>query len=424
LTGGEYFVLEHNVFGRPSGYNDVIDFSDCRRPGPVLELYGNTFTGGGDDGLDLDGCDAHIEGNTFMHFHKANGTSSTSNAVATGVYNGYSPTIVAARNVFVDNDHGVLLKESSVLVAENNVFSGNRIAAVNFGEWPDRTVDPGKGARLDGNIFWNNGLTFENLSAQEGKPDPVIVMNRCIAPEDLHSLGTGNIDADPGFINPEAADFRLDPDSPARGTGPNGLDMGADVPAGASISGEPDSVSNSTAAVLTVGGPGITSYRYSVNGTGGPWWPERTVADESTIELSNLAEGSAVTVYVMGRNSAGRWQTNPPMTASRTWKVERTANGVADRNAAGKPFSFALRQNAPNPFNSTTLIEFELPASGPVDLEVFDCNGRKTATLISGILGPGMHRIAWDGRDMASGLYACRLRSSREMRTIKMMLLR
>jgi len=90
LRDDEYLVLRGNTFGRTSGYNDVIDFSDCRRPGPVLEVYDNVFTGGSDDVLDMDGCDAHIEGNVFMNVHKSNTTTSTSNVLATGVYSGYS----------------------------------------------------------------------------------------------------------------------------------------------------------------------------------------------------------------------------------------------------------------------------------------------------------------------------------------------
>jgi hypothetical protein len=133
LRDAEYLILDGNTFGRPSGYNDVIDFSDCRRPGPMFEAYGNVFTGGGDDALDLDGCDAHIEGNVFMNFHKANGSSSTSNALATGVFNGYSPTIVVTRNVFVNNDHAVLLKEDVFMRADNNVFVNCVHGAINFG---------------------------------------------------------------------------------------------------------------------------------------------------------------------------------------------------------------------------------------------------------------------------------------------------
>jgi len=98
---------------------------------------------------------------------------------------------VVARNVFVNNDRAVLLKEDCYMRAENNVFVNCKYGAINYGEWPDRTVDPGKGAYLDGNIFWNNASAFENQFAQPGKKDPVIVMNRCVVSQDLHYLGPG-----------------------------------------------------------------------------------------------------------------------------------------------------------------------------------------------------------------------------------------
>jgi hypothetical protein len=417
LTGDEYLILRKNVFGRPSGYNDVIDFSDCRRPGPVFEVYDNLFLGGSDDGLDLDGCDAHIEGNRFQNFHKANTTASTSNALATGAYNGYSPTIFVARNVFTDNDHAVILKENSAMVAENNVFANCSAAAVNFGEWPYRTVDPGRGAVLDGNIFWNNASTFENPAAQPGKTDPTIVVNRCIIPAEWNGLGSGNLDADPLFTD----DYRLSEGSPAAGAGPNGLDMGAFVPAGASISGEPDSVTNRTDASLTVGGPGITAYRYSLMGPSGPWDGDYAIEDDPVIRLSGFEDGDTVQITVRGMNSAGRWQTDPEVAISKPWTVRTLPNGVG--TAAG-PFSFRLFQNRPNPFNPVTVLEFELPAQERVSLIVYDAAGREAARLASGRYSAGRFRVVWDAREFPSGLYTACLRAGDYTKTIKMTLVK
>ena len=70
LTNDSFLVLEGNIFGTTTGYSDVIDFTGGQRPGPIIQLYNNIFLGGSDDGLDLDGTDAHIEGNVFMHFHQ------------------------------------------------------------------------------------------------------------------------------------------------------------------------------------------------------------------------------------------------------------------------------------------------------------------------------------------------------------------
>ena len=80
----------------------------------------------------------------------------------------------------------------------------------------------------------------------------------------------------------------------------------------------------------------------------------------------------------------------------------------------GVPAEFSLRQNYPNPFNPSTTIEFSLASAGDVSLTIYDMLGRTVATLVSGVLAPGTHRVRWDGtgesgRSVSSGAYLCRL---------------
>ncbi|HPC94819.1 MAG TPA: lamin tail domain-containing protein [Sedimentisphaerales bacterium] len=319
LTGDEQLVFERCTFGTATGYNDVIDFAGAQRPGPVVQIYDSVFLGGGDDGPDLDGADAHLEGNVFVHFRRNQGGDSTSNAIATGRDGDRATDLCLVRNLFVDNDHAVLVKEDGFLRAEHNTFVNTGIAAISFGE-PDRSPprSPGRGAYMAGNIFWNNAAMFEHFF-EEPLPDygPTdLVVDASILPAVWHDLGVGNIDVDPLFVS--ANDYHLKPMSAAVASGPFGLDMGAYVPGGAAITGEPSGTTYRTDAILTVGGPGITDYVYSVNSPSGPWSEERPV--DVPIELTGLQDGQSYTVYVRGRNSAGRWQEQP--NASRTWTVD------------------------------------------------------------------------------------------------------
>ncbi len=85
---------------------------------------------------------------------------------------------------------------------------------------------------------------------------------------------------------------------------------------------------------------------------------------------------------------------------------------------------FSLLQNYPNPFNPNTAIEFSVPAEGVVDLSVFNLNGQKVATLISGNVSAGSHRVDWNGTAAATGVYFYRLQMGTQVMTRKMLLLK
>ena len=96
---------------------------------------------------------------------------------------------------------------------------------------------------------------------------------------------------------------------------------------------------------------------------------------------------------------------------------------------AEPPQNFELFQNYPNPFNPTTNIEFLLPRSGQVKIEIFNILGQKVRTLVDQRLRAGQKVVDWDGRDdsgkeVTSGIYFYRLRTSEFSQTNKMVVLR
>ncbi|MBN2593832.1 MAG: lamin tail domain-containing protein, partial [Sedimentisphaerales bacterium] len=302
------FIIENNIFGTTPGHNDAIDFDGTSRPDPIPQIMNNIFMGGGDDALDLE-CDAHIEGNLFMNYIKdeLNRASGESNIISAGAAKHY----VMARNIFYNNDHIAQVKNEAYLTFVNNTVCNTLGVAIYFElGLPGRR--PGQGAYLDGNIFWNTPLTLEGIDELT-----ILSVNNSILPAEWHSYGVGNIDADPVFLD-EGTDFHLKDGSPAIGTGPCDLDMGAYVPAGAAICGEPDEITYHTDAKLIVGGPGITHHKYSLNNE--PWSEELPV--DTPIVLNNLVNGQTYTVYVIGKNSAGIWQSEDKPTASCTWTID------------------------------------------------------------------------------------------------------
>jgi hypothetical protein len=89
------------------------------------------------------------------------------------------------------------------------------------------------------------------------------------------------------------------------------------------------------------------------------------------------------------------------------------------------PDRFALYQNSPNPFNSSTVIAYALRSPGRVEMQVFDVRGNIVETLLlRGWQEAGQHSIIWEATECGSGLYFCRIRTATWNQTIKMVLLR
>jgi len=106
----------------------------------------------------------------------------------------------------------------------------------------------------------------------------------------------------------------------------------------------------------------------------------------------------------------------------------RVSAGAAEGEVAGENL-VALAQNSPNPFGLQTRIAYTLGRETHVDLKVYDINGRLVATLASGTVEAGSHRVSWDGTDaegrgVAPGIYLYRLDTPGRTITRKMALMR
>jgi len=70
---------------------------------------------------------------------------------------------------------------------------------------------------------------------------------------------------------------------------------------------------------------------------------------------------------------------------------------------------FHLAQNYPNPFNPETTIEYEVPKTVFVRLEIFNMVGQKIITLVNEWQEPGRYSIDWNASQYSSGIYFYRL---------------
>jgi hypothetical protein len=106
-----------------------------------------------------------------------------------------------------------------------------------------------------------------------------------------------------------------------------------------------------------------------------------------------------------------------------------TPTAVFSPPAAAPAVLARLLGAAPNPFNPQTKIRFELTRGARVRLALFDVTGARIRLLLDGVKPAGHHEVAWDGRDdhgreVATGMYFCRLEADGSSQARKLTLLR
>ncbi len=116
----------------------------------------------------------------------------------------------------------------------------------------------------------------------------------------------------------------------------------------------------------------------------------------------------------------------------RSFDLDGTIHEYSDKaievhiTEALKPTEFALAQNFPNPFNPSTVIQYQLAENATVKLELYDITGRKVATLVNAWQNAGYYSFTLNGSayNLASGVYFYRLTAGGFVATKKMVLVK
>jgi len=116
--------------------------------------------------------------------------------------------------------------------------------------------------------------------------------------------------------------------------------------------------------------------------------------------------------------------------------IGTTANGVSVFKEGGVILStveaqkytaqkaVSLTQNYPNPFSTTTTINYRVTEPGFVSLKVFDAMGTEVACLVNERNPVGDYSIDWNASGMANGIYLCKLQLGNYFEVGKMQLLK
>jgi len=421
ISAGGQALIQGNVFGTTTGHNDIIDFTGPNRPGPIFQILDNVFTGTGtggtlaDDILDVDGTDAHIEGNVFMNV-PGSGISDTNSAISGGLDSTNHSEVVSTRNFFYNVDHAFLMKEGNSIVSVNDTMVHVLTGVFNFDE-PGFAASPGLSGYADGDVFYDIPVDASgNPVIVQNPPTGGFTLRHAITPSANPLTGLGNLNLNPALLNTASVldpriDFALRPISAAIGTGPNGADMGAAIPSGATISGEPAGTTAATGATLTVGGPAIYAYQWRLDG--GAWSAIVNVTNPATpgavippIVLSGLSNGSH-TVSVVAQNDAGIWQSQTSPTVSKTWTVNSALGGQVQINEVLADNQTVLANGGTHP----DVIELYNSGNAALDLSGWGISDNPTSlrkfVFASGTtIGAGQYLLLFaDSSSVAPGIH-------------------
>ena len=163
-----------------------------------------------------------------------------------------------------------------------------------------------------------------------------------------------------------------------------------------------------------------------------------TVTDAAGLLSLTIASADGVSGYYRARATnvdgevVGQWS-SIPLNEGHRQTLELTLGGgarivrvrelaAAEPVAASKPVFEAeavpeasgLSPNSPNPFNSATLITYQLSSPGPVKLVIYNVLGQPVRTLVDETRGAGTYHVRWDARDdggalLSTGVYIAHL---------------
>ena len=148
---------------------------------------------------------------------------------------------------------------------------------------------------------------------------------------------------------------------------------------------------------------------------------QQAEAQEAKITVSKSKIGSAVAVFndgtyrIAGSLAQPILQNPGQLTSGQLWYLGvQIITTEAAQKEDSIPIEFSLDQNYPNPFNPTTTIQFTLPEASRVTLKLFDILGRELVTLVDKEMEKGVHKVLFDAKDFASGVYFYRIQAESE----------
>lgn len=106
------------------------------------------------------------------------------------------------------------------------------------------------------------------------------------------------------------------------------------------------------------------------------------------------------------------------------WTANMPPFGLPVEDDNETPDSFKIDGFYPNPFNPNGKVEFTLPQSGLVEVDLFNIMGQKVSNVHSGVMNSGTHLMNVDGTNLSSGIYLLQIRFKNRAQFVKISLIK
>jgi hypothetical protein len=98
--------------------------------------------------------------------------------------------------------------------------------------------------------------------------------------------------------------------------------------------------------------------------------------------------------------------------------------GVGPKNKNNVANTYSLCPLYPNPFNSVATISYQVPVRGRVRVIIYNILGQEVTTVEDGVVNPGSYSVAWEPKELPSGIYFIRMEAAGFQKTQKVVLLK
>lgn len=88
-----------------------------------------------------------------------------------------------------------------------------------------------------------------------------------------------------------------------------------------------------------------------------------------------------------------------------TSKHEAPGSGASNL----QPLLFKICPAYPNPFNSTTTINYTITTTSGINLSIYNTQGQLVETLLDRMMPAGRHSVVWEADQVPAGVYLVRM---------------